>query len=1033
MVSQVGSKVQRMGSLMTLGFSAPVAAITGLGAAVGINLVSKIQGARISFEAFMHSGKKASDMIKRLRDYATKSPIFDTPNVIEYAQRLMGVGVSAGHIFPSLKALEYMTAKYGLNVQNQEGILNAWVQVLGKGRAYSEELTQQMSEHGIPIWHILAQQFHVTEATMHKMVQKGQVSAKDFQKAMETMARAGDFDKVIKKKSQTLSGVWSQMKEQAVNALGTAIQNNMGVITKILGIMGDTMRLMAKNSTPFFKVFGILVAGLAGAAWLVVKAFDKMPGPVKYAIAAFVAFLTVLGPILFIFGAIAAAAGPVIAVIGFIAANAAIVGTIAAIAGGLIVLGVIITGGAIAAWYFFGKAIRVFMQSALKPLGAGFAALKDAFHSVGAAITGSIGPAFGTLRKSMGGPLIGMARALGHALGAVTAFFMRLIAATIKGQLAPQLRALGRLIKDNSKTFHILGQIIKVVVLAPLFALAVVFVAIAWILTEVLIYGIMATIAVIQAIIAVFAFLGQVCYWVKDAVMVVVRALVVAAKWVRNYFNTLNNQDWWGSFKRIFTEQIPGWAIAGWHKAAAAFGWFRQKFSQFISLLKGAAGGKLWAFFTKSIPGWAGTMARWVKQRWQEISAKIYGVVYYLTHTIAGRIWNFFTKSIPYWAGVVARWVKQRWQEISAKIYGVVYYLTHTIAGRIWNFFTKSIPYWAGVVARWVKQRWQEISAKIYGVVYYLTHTIAARIWNFFTKSIPYWAGVVARWVKQRWQEISAKIYGVVYYLTHTIAARIWNFFTKSIPYWAGVVARWVKKRWQEISDKINGVVHFLTHTIAARIWNFFTKSIPYWTGVMGRKVKALWADMRDGIGKIWKKIQSLAAKPIIFVIETVIKNGILAGVKKVADVFGLSDISKKVKGAQAGLGSLIGQMKRSYATGGWVRGPGGPTDDKIPAMLSNREYVIRAASVKRMGVKALDYINNFGMAPEESRMPKVRRATGGLVTPLRLAYGGSIDAMLRLERKAGVPFTVSSGYRPGAHDYHGQQRRWTYTRPAAT
>lgn len=45
-------------------------------------------------------------------------------------------------------------------------------------------------------------------------------------------------------------------------------------------------------------------------------------------------------------------------------------------------------------------------------------------------------------------------------------------------------------------------------------------------------------------------------------------------------------------------------------------------------------------------------------------------------------------------------------------------------------------------------------------------------------------------------------------------------------------------------------------------------------------------------------------------------------------------------------------------ATGGFITGPGTGTSDSIPAMLSNGEYVIRAAAVKRIGVPTLNAIN---------------------------------------------------------------------------
>jgi TP901 family phage tail tape measure protein len=47
---------------------------------------------------------------------------------------------------------------------------------------------------------------------------------------------------------------------------------------------------------------------------------------------------------------------------------------------------------------------------------------------------------------------------------------------------------------------------------------------------------------------------------------------------------------------------------------------------------------------------------------------------------------------------------------------------------------------------------------------------------------------------------------------------------------------------------------------------------------------------------------------------------------------------------------------KRAY--GGYISGPGGPTEDAIPAYLSNGEYVVRAASVQQYGTEMLDMLN---------------------------------------------------------------------------
>jgi hypothetical protein len=45
-------------------------------------------------------------------------------------------------------------------------------------------------------------------------------------------------------------------------------------------------------------------------------------------------------------------------------------------------------------------------------------------------------------------------------------------------------------------------------------------------------------------------------------------------------------------------------------------------------------------------------------------------------------------------------------------------------------------------------------------------------------------------------------------------------------------------------------------------------------------------------------------------------------------------------------------------AMGGYITGPGGPTDDMVPAWLSSGEYVIQAASVDKYGKQFLDMVN---------------------------------------------------------------------------
>jgi hypothetical protein len=91
-------------------------------------------------------------------------------------------------------------------------------------------------------------------------------------------------------------------------------------------------------------------------------------------------------------------------------------------------------------------------------------------------------------------------------------------------------------------------------------------------------------------------------------------------------------------------------------------------------------------------------------------------------------------------------------------------------------------------------------------------------------------------------------------------------------------------------------------------------------------------------------------------------------------------DINKSANGQNAYLKVLTQKSASSgwgLATGGYISGPGGPTSDSIPAMLSDGEYVVRASAVSSYGKGMLDAINNK------------KFATGGLAT--KYAIGGAV------------------------------------------
>jgi len=81
-----------------------------------------------------------------------------------------------------------------------------------------------------------------------------------------------------------------------------------------------------------------------------------------------------------------------------------------------------------------------------------------------------------------------------------------------------------------------------------------------------------------------------------------------------------------------------------------------------------------------------------------------------------------------------------------------------------------------------------------------------------------------------------------------------------------------------------------------------------------------------------------------------------------------MTDMSQDVK--QANMGGIIGLAMGGLEKRGMVYGPGGPKEDKIPAMLSNGEFVMTAKAVDNAGGPNAMYNLMNKLDPESSKGP---------------------------------------------------------------
>lgn len=104
-----------------------------------------------------------------------------------------------------------------------------------------------------------------------------------------------------------------------------------------------------------------------------------------------------------------------------------------------------------------------------------------------------------------------------------------------------------------------------------------------------------------------------------------------------------------------------------------------------------------------------------------------------------------------------------------------------------------------------------------------------------------------------------------------------------------------------------------------------------------------------------------------------------------IGDYAGMTALQKREKAAGLKAGGMV---KKKCVDGGQIEGPGGPTDDLVPIMASNGEFMIKAKSAKILGPELLEALNDVGGKEEPKKGDKMK--VGGMIR--KMAVGGDVE-----------------------------------------
>jgi murein DD-endopeptidase MepM/ murein hydrolase activator NlpD/phage-related protein len=272
----------------------------------------------------------------------------------------------------------------------------------------------------------------------------------------------------------------------------------------------------------------------------------------------------------------------------------------------------------------------------------------------------------------------------------------------------------------------------------------------------------------------------------------------------------------------------------------------------------------------------------------------------------------------------------------------------------------------------WVKSNWGLLLAIITGPFGLAVRAIIKN-WDKIIKFVKGVPGKIKRFLRGLWNSVSEGLRKV-----WDRVQQIWGRIVTWVKGRPGQFVRNLKALWNVLGDRLR-----VAWTTIKGIWATIVKWIEGRPKAIAGKLKSIWGGLREGFKSAWTFIKGLWDDKIWPFFRDLPKNigdklknifrGIAQGFRSAVDwVLGkvqtyLINPFNSILG-KFGVKSIKIELPNiptvNYASGGLVRGPGGPRDDKIPAMLSNREYVLPARRVRDIGVQNLDYMRTHGTLP---------------------------------------------------------------------
>lgn len=266
-----GKKWGALAKTAVLGF----AGMGGAAVVMGVKAAAMNEQAQVAFTTLLGSSKKAQAYLADLNKFAANTP-FDLPGLIDSSRLLLGVGMNAKQVIPTLTAWGDAAGALGIQQDGFNRAMIAVSQSLSAGRINAGDMNQ-IVQAGIPIWKLMSEATGKTVPELRKLSSQGELLSKDVLPLLNKQMEK-DYGGSMAKQSKTLNGLWSTLMDtfsqgmaQAIVPLIPMLKNGLAgatnavavVLPKVSAALSSVTNWLVKNKTAVIAAavaIGALVA-----------------------------------------------------------------------------------------------------------------------------------------------------------------------------------------------------------------------------------------------------------------------------------------------------------------------------------------------------------------------------------------------------------------------------------------------------------------------------------------------------------------------------------------------------------------------------------------------------------------------------------------------------------------------------------------------------------------------------------------------------------------------------------------------------